>query len=111
MFLVHSRIFITSIGRERAGNIVLIVLNCTANRGPKFLSFWTLRVRLCQHQVSDIKMFVCMSSLRIQLMTSWQLSTNRVLALGTITPLNKDHLIFLYRRLEQMFIFLRKTKI
>ena len=33
------------------------------------------------------KMFVCVSSLRIQLMTSWQLSTNRVMALGNYDTL------------------------
>ena len=83
----------------------------TANRGPKVLSFLSLLVRLCQHQVSYIKMFVCMSSLRIQLLTSWQLSTNGVMGLGTITPLNKDYLIFFFSRLEKIFIFLRKTNI
>ena len=39
-------------------------------------------------------MFVYMSGFRIQLMQFSQLSTNRVIALETYIPLNKDYWIF-----------------
>ena len=53
-------------------------------------------------------MFVYMSGFKIQLMQLSQLSTNRVIALETSIPLNKDYSNFLYRRSEKN-VYISKT--
>ena len=58
---------------------------------PKVLSLRILRVRSVQHLVTYTKMFVCMSSFRIQLMTSSLMSTNRVTALELYIPIITDY--------------------
>ena len=51
----------------------------------------TLLVRSEQHLVTYTKMFVCMSSFRIRLMTSSLMSTNRVTALEPYIPIITDY--------------------
>ena len=62
-----------------------------ADDWPKVLSLRTLLVRSVQHLVTYIKMFVCMSSFRIRLMTSSLMSTNRVAALEPYIPIITDY--------------------
>ena len=62
-----------------------------ADDWPKVLSLRTLLVRSVQHLVTYTKMFVCMSSFRIRLMTSSLMSTNRVRALEPYIPIITDH--------------------
>ena len=61
-----------------------------ADDWPKVLSLRTLLVRSVQHLVTYTKMFVCMSSFRIRLMTSSLMSTNRVTALEPYIPIITD---------------------
>ena len=63
----------------------------TADDWPKVLSLRTLLVRSVQHLVTYTKMFVCMSSFRIRLMTSSLMSTNRVTALEPYIPIITDY--------------------
>ena len=65
--------------------------NSTADDWPKVLSLRTLLVRSVQHLVTYTKMFVCMSSFRIRLMTSSLMSTNRVTALEPYIPIITDY--------------------
>ena len=65
--------------------------NSRADDWPKVLSLRTLLVRSVQHLVTYIKMFVCMSSFRIRLMTSSLMSTNRVTALEPYIPIITDY--------------------
>ena len=58
-----------------------------ADDWPKVLSLRTLLVRSVQHLVTYTKMFVCMFSFRIRLMTSSLMSTNRVTALEPYIPI------------------------
>ena len=73
------------------------VLSCSymtysrADDWPKVLSLRTLLVRSVQHLVTYTKMFVCMSSFRIRLMTSSLMSTNRVTALEPYIPIITDY--------------------
>ena len=63
----------------------------TADGWPKVLSLRTLLVRSVQHLVKYTKMFVCMSSFRIRLMTSSLKSTNGVTALEPYIPFITDY--------------------
>ena len=63
----------------------------TADDWPKVLSLRTLLVRSVQHLVTYTKMFVCMSSFRIRLMTSSLMSTNRVTALEPYITIITDY--------------------
>ena len=65
--------------------------NSRADDWPKVLSLRTLLVRSVQHLVTYIKMFVCMSSFRIRLMTLSLMSTNRVTALEPYIPIITDY--------------------
>ena len=65
--------------------------NSRADDWPKVLSLRTLLVRSVQHLVAYTKMFVCMSSFRIRLMTSSLMSTNRVTALEPYIPIITDY--------------------
>ena len=58
-----------------------------ADDWPKVLPLRTLLVRSVQHLVTYTKMFVCMFSFRIRLMTSSLMSTNRVTALEPYIPI------------------------
>ena len=62
-----------------------------ADDWQKVLSLRTLLVRSVQHLVTYTKMFVCMSSFRIRLMTSSLMSTNRVTALEPYIPIITDY--------------------
>ena len=62
-----------------------------ADDWPKVLSLRTLLVRSVQHLETYTKMFVCMSSFRIRLMTSSLMSTNRVTALEPYIPIITDY--------------------
>ena len=68
-----------------------LTTNSTADDWPKVLSLRTLLVRSVQHLVSYTKLFVCMSSFRIRLMTWSLMSTNGVTALEPYTSLIKDY--------------------
>ena len=65
--------------------------NSTADDWLKVLSLRTLLVRSVQHLVTYTKMFFCMSSFRIRLMTSSLMSTNRVTALEPYIPIITDY--------------------
>ena len=70
---------------------IAVSINSTADDWPKVLSLRTLLVRSVQHLVTYTKMFVCMSSFRIRLMTSSLMSTNRVTALEPYIPIITDY--------------------
>ena len=78
----------------------------TADDWPKLLSLRTLLVRSVQHLVTYTKLFVCMSSFRIWLMTSSLISTNRVTALEPYIPFIKYNWNFAYRLQISLHIFL-----
>ena len=63
------------------------VIYSRADDWPKVLSSRTLLVRSVQHLVTYTKMFVCMFSFRMRLMTSSLMSTNRVTALEPYIPI------------------------
>ena len=69
----------------------LVLYFSRADDWPKVLSLRTLLVRSVQHLVTYTKMFVCMSSFRIRLMTSSLMSTNRVTALEPYIPIITDY--------------------
>ena len=71
--------------------ILSTFINSTADDWPKVLSLRTLLVRSVQHLVTYTKMFVCMSSFRIRLMTLSLMSTNGVTALEPYIPFMKDY--------------------
>ena len=78
----------------------------TADDWPKVLSLRTLLVRSVQHLVTYTKMFVCMSSFRIRLMTSSLMSTNGVTALEPYIPFIKDYQNFAYGWQISLHLFL-----
>ena len=67
------------------------LIDSRADDWPKVHSLRTLLVRSVQHLVIYTKMFVCMSSFRIRLMTSSLMSTNRVMALEPYIPIITDY--------------------
>ena len=79
--------------KETKGSVSLCANNAysTADDRPKVLSLRTLLVRSVQHLVTYTKMFVCMSSFRIRLMTSSLVSTTRVTALEPYIPIITDY--------------------
>ena len=79
---MHARI-----QRGGGGDRKSQVIYSRADDWPKVLSLRTLLVRSVQHLVTYTKMFVCMFSFRIRLMTSSLMSTNRVTALEPYIPI------------------------
>ena len=77
-----------------------------ADDWQKVLSLRTLLVRSVQHLVTYTKMFVCMSSFRIRLMTSSLMSTNRVTALEPYIPIITDYQNFAYSWQRALHLFL-----
>ena len=71
--------------------VYINIMYSTADDWPKVLSLRTLLVRSVQHLVTYTKMFVCMSSFRIRLMTSSLISTNGVTTLEPYIPFIKDY--------------------
>ena len=82
------------------------LINSRADDRPKVLSLRTLLVRSVQHLVTYTKMFVCMSSFRIRLMTSSLMSTNRVTALEPYIPVITDYWNFAYSWQIALHLFL-----
>ena len=80
--------------------------NSRADDWQKVLSLRTLLVRSVQHLVTYTKMFVCMSSFRIRLMTSSLMSTNRVTALEPYIPIITDYQNFAYSWQIALHLFL-----
>ena len=78
----------------------------TADDWPKVLSLRTLLVRSVQHLVTYTKMFVCMSSFGIWLMTLSLMSTNGVTALEPYIPFIKDYQNFAYSWQISLHLFL-----
>ena len=83
-----------------------MLIGSTADDWPKVLSLRTLLVRSVQHLVTYTKMFVCMSSFRIRLMTSSLMSTNRVTALEPYIPIITDYSNFAYSWQIALHLFL-----
>ena len=83
-----------------------LFVNSRADDWQKVLSLRTLLVRSVQHLVTYTKMFVCMSSFRIRLMTSSLMSTNRVTALEPYIPIITDYQNFAYSWQISLHLFL-----
>ena len=91
---MHVFVYLGSVirvDRERSCSEVARALDSRADNWPKVLSLRTLLVRSVQHLVTYTKLFVCMSSFRIRLMTSSMMSTNRVTALEPYIPIITDY--------------------
>ena len=86
-----------------------VIVNSTADDWSKVLCLRTLLVRSVQHLVTYTKMFVCMSSFRIRLMTSSLMSTNGVTALEPYIPFIKDYKKIAYSLQISFHLFLIST--
>ena len=89
--MAKKNIHIFSLEKFPYPNIWKAFIYSTADDWPKVLSLRTLLVRSVQHLVTNTKMFVCMASFRIRLMTSSLMSTNGVTALEPYIPFIKDY--------------------
>ena len=75
IFMVLIMVLFKQLRSDQSRLLQILVIS-RADDWQKVLSLRTLLVRSVQHLVTYTKMFVCMSSFRIQLMTSSLMSTN-----------------------------------